>query len=280
MTDEALFGEALAIMLLARHRENAQQVQCRNNLRMIGKAFHEYHAASAANEGARILPPSRMADGYATWAVLLAPYLLKEHPLQEWDPQRSYFAQKQPAREARLFLYFCPSRHRADTLSQAGDVDAADKHFPGGLGDYACVAGDGSDGHDWIGPQANGALVMAEVIERSDDRILKWKSRTGLNSLSRGTAYTLLVGEKHVPADHMGDAAFGDGSLYNGQHPASFSRVAGPGYPLVNDINAPLPKNFGSYHIGICNFLMADGSFRAMSVNTSETVLGQLAQRD
>ena len=59
----------LAIMLLARHRENAQQVQCRNNLRMIGKAFHEYHAASAANEGARILPPSRHRRSWSGWGA-------------------------------------------------------------------------------------------------------------------------------------------------------------------------------------------------------------------
>jgi type II secretory pathway pseudopilin PulG len=274
-----IFTAGLAVMLLARHRENAQQVQCRNNLRAIGKAFHAYHDASSANERLRYLPPARIADGYATWAVLLAPHLVKEHPLHQWDKQQSYFAQKDEVRESRLIIYFCPARGRTGTLSLSGDLDKTNKHFPGALGDYACVAGDGSADHEWTGPNANGALVVAEVIDRKDERILDWLSRTSLSSFARGTAYTLLAGEKHVPADHQGDAEFGDGSLYNGQNPASFARVAGPGFPLANAIDAPFNKNFGSYHKGVCQFLMADGSFRALSTNTSELVLGRMARR-
>jgi type II secretory pathway pseudopilin PulG len=269
----------LGVMVLARHRENSQQAQCRNNLRVIGKAFHAYYDATSANEASRYLPPSRIADGYATWGVLLAPYLQAEHPLHEWDKQRSYFAQKDTVREARVIMYFCPARTRTDTLSIAGDVDQTNQLFPGALGDYASVAGDGSADHDWTGSKANGALVIAHEIERKGDRILEWEGRTNMNSFARGTGYTMIVGEKHIPVDHMGDAAFGDGSFYNGQHPASFSRVAGPGFPLANAINAPFNKNFGSYHKGVCQFLMADGSFRAMSNDTSELVLGQLARR-
>jgi hypothetical protein len=278
---EVLVGLALAVcavgltvVLIARHRENAQKMQCRNNLRVIGQAFHAYHDASSADKALKRLPPARIADGYATWAVLLAPYLLKESPLHQWDTQRSYFAQKDEVREARLVMYFCPTRVRADTLSHAGDVDPANKHFPGALGDYACVAGDQEN--DWTGPNANGALIVAEVLERKDDRILKWQSQTSLKSLSRGTAHTLLVGEKHVPIDHLGNAEFGDGSLYNGQNSASFSRIAGPGFPLADALDAPFNKNFGSYHIGSPNFLMADTSVLSI---TSDFVLGQLARR-
>src|SRR5438046_2161089 len=92
----------LGVMLLSRHRENSHQAQCRNNLRVIGKAFHAYHDASSANEASRFLPPARIADGYATWGVLLAPHLQAEHPLHEWDKQLSYFAQKKEIRESRL----------------------------------------------------------------------------------------------------------------------------------------------------------------------------------
>ena len=273
----AVFAVGLTVVLIARHRENAQKMQCRNNLRVIGQAFHAYHAASAADKDLMRLPPARIADGYATWAVLLAPFLLKESPLHRWDKQRSYFAQTNEIREARLVMYFCPTRVRTDTLSQAGDLGPANKHFPGGLGDYGCVAGDQEN--DWIGPDANGALIVAEVLERKDDRIVKWQSQSGLASLVRGAAYTLLVGEKHVPIDQMGDAEFGDGSLYNGSNPASFARIAGPGFPLASALDAPFHKNFGSYHNGICNFLMADASVRSMTIDTSEFVLGQLARR-
>jgi hypothetical protein len=269
----------LAVMLVARHRDNSQQVQCRNNLRAMGKAIHTYHDASSANEHLRRLPPSRIAEGYATWAVLLAPFLIKEHPLQLWDKQQSYFAQQHEVREAQLIMYFCPARSRATALSLSGDVDKTNKHFRGALGDYACVAGDGGGDHEWTGPKANGALVIAEVTDRKGDRILDWHSRTSLSSLTRGTAYTMLIGEKHVLSAHQAEAEFGDGSVYNGQHSASFARVAGPGYPLADGLDAPLNNNFGSSHKAVCLFLMADGSFRALSTDTSNIVLGRMARR-
>jgi prepilin-type processing-associated H-X9-DG protein len=44
-------------------------------------------------------------------------------------------------------------------------------------------------------------------------------------------------------------------------------------------MDAPFNKNFGSAHSGVCQFLMADGSFRAMATVTSEVVLGEMARR-
>ena len=266
-------------MLLARHRENALRAHCQNNLRQIGQAIRAYHDASAVDKPRKRLPPSRIADGYATWAVLIAPHLVKEHPLLQWDEHQSYFAQTIEVREARLRLYFCPAWPRGETLSVAGDIDPAKTLVPGALGDYACVAGDGDKEHDWTGVSANGAMILADVMERKGGRIVDWRSRTSLASLTRGDSYTFLLGEKHVPVDHPGEAAFGDGSLYNGGHPASFSRVAGPGFPLARSIAEPFNTNFGSYHNGISHFLMADTSVRPMSIDTSEEVLGQLARR-
>jgi hypothetical protein len=272
-----LFVAGLGVMLLTRFREAATRAQCENNLRLIGVAFRAYHGNPDDRNARLKLPPSYLADGYATWAVIIAPHLSNDSPLVQWDLQKSYFAQPTETREARLIQFFCPSRHRLEALSSAGDVEVG-KHFPGGLGDYASVAGDRDT--DWTGPNATGALVVADVLERQDDRIVKWKSRTSLESLTRGEAYTMLLGEKHVPVDHLGDAAFGDGSLYNGQHPASFSRIAGPGYPLATSIDAPFNKNFGSGHNGVCIFLMADASRRVLTTDTSEFVLGEMARRE
>jgi hypothetical protein len=267
----ALFAIGLVAMMIARQRENALRVQCRNNLKLLGEAFHRYQDAS--------LPPARIADGYATWAVLLAPHLTKDHPLLGWDQQTSYFAQADDVRQAVLIQFICPSRRRPDMLSQAGDLDKAGTHISGAVGDYGAVAGDGSKDHDWTGPKANGALILADVLQSNGERIVKWQSRTGYESLTRGQSYTLLLGEKHALPDHLGDAEFGDGSLYNGAQPANFARIAGPGYPLANAIDAPFNNNFGSWHNGICHFLMADTTVRPMAIDVSESVLGQLARR-
>jgi Protein of unknown function (DUF1559) len=272
-----LFVVGVGVMLLTRHRETALRAQCENNLRLIGIAVRAYHG-NADDPKARLnLPPSYLADRYASWAPIIAPHLVNDSPLIRWDLEQSYFTQPTDVREARLIMFFCPARRRLDTLSAAGDVDGG-KHFPGGLGDYGAVAGDNDV--DWTGPKADGAMIVADVLERKDDRLAKWQSRTSLKSLTRGEQYTMLVGEKHVLPEHMGDAAFGDGSLYNGQNPVSFSRIAGPGFPLASSMDAPYNRNFGSWHNGVCIFLMADSSRRVLANNTSEFVLGELARRE
>jgi prepilin-type processing-associated H-X9-DG protein len=88
-----------------------------------------------------------------------------------------------------------------------------------------------------------------------------------------------LIGEKHVPPDGLGRADAGDGSLYDGQNPASCARVAGPGHGLAASVTEPFNNNFGSPHRGFCQFLYADGSVRPITVGINEAVLGQLARR-
>ena len=62
---------------------------------------------------------------------------------------------------------------------------------------------------------ANGAIILGEVLEKKGDLILQWRSRTSFVDLQqqRGLSYTFLVGEKHVPAEEWGNADAGDGPL-------------------------------------------------------------------
>jgi hypothetical protein len=269
----------VAAVLISRSRENGMRLQCMNNLRRIGTAMHTFHTDRG------FLAPGRIDDDYATWAVLLAPHLEEKHPLSGWDQSQTYFAQDDKVREAIVTYYFCPARPRSGLLSIAGDVDpASTKHLAGALGDYAGVAGSGDPAHSWDGPNADGLCVVGEVLERAGGRIVRWRGRVRLPELAkdaqgRGQSTTLLVGEKHVPSALEGRAAGGDGSLYNGQNPASSVRIAGPGFGLAESGGEPFNHNFGSAHPGLCQFLQADGGVRAFTVDVSEAVLGALARR-
>ena len=53
-------------------REAAARIKCGNHLKQLGLAAHAYHDEN------RALPPSRLAKPYATWSVLLLPYLEQE----------------------------------------------------------------------------------------------------------------------------------------------------------------------------------------------------------
>jgi hypothetical protein len=286
-----LLVAGLLAVLLSRQRENGMRLQCMNNLRRIGDAVHGFHegqpgADDLQNPGHGYLPPARIADGYATWAVLLAPYLTDKNPLHDWDVSKSYLAQPPSVREALVTGYFCPARARPAWLSTTGEKDLeTNKHVPGALGDYAGVAGSGDPARPWDGPNADGLIIIGEVLDWADDQIVRWRGRTRLpdvrrDATARGLSTTLLFGEKHVPPDTFGNANKGDGSLYDGHFPASVTRVAGPGYGLAASPTDPFNHNFGSAHPRISHFLFADGSVRPFTADVNEDVLGNLARRE
>jgi hypothetical protein len=265
----------LAISFLSGMRGAAQQAHCANNLRLIGAGILQNQDISKRDKVPGLpLPPSRIAAGYATWAVLLAPYVAKDSKLVDWSLQDTYIGQEADVREAVVPLFFCPARNRTDGMS-AEDQDNAEK-LRGAVGDYACASGTGDPARPWDSDRADGAMILGQVLERQGDRIVRWQSRTNLAALKRGLSNTILVGEKHVPLGSFGQQSVGDGSLYDGGSPASCSRIGGPGFGLAAAPTDPFNTNYGSYHPGVCLFVMADGSVRPMDNAVSEEILGQL----
>jgi hypothetical protein len=269
-----LVGGGILVIFLWQARGSAVRVQCAENLHQMGVGILAYH------EKVKPLPPSAIDKPYATWAVLIVPHLArgKGSPVMHWNAELSYFDQSDAVRQGQMSFYYCPARIRTDRLSIVGDT-LDDKLFAGAVGDYACAAGNGKEAFPWDGPKANGSMILGDVLERDGNRITKWQARTHLDELKGRRAYTMLIGEKHVPLGFFGQAAVGDGSLYNGGHPASYARVAGPGYGLAAGPEAPFNNNFGSYHVNICQFLMADGNLRILTNDTPERLLGELATR-
>jgi hypothetical protein len=266
-------------------RGEADRAVCANNLRIIGQGIYDYRGSVPTKDLnlGKVNPPlpaARIADGYATWAVLLAPYVAGNTPLKDWDLRKPYAEQEAKIRETIVPLFFCPARKRSEFLSGKGDGPQGGANIAGALGDYACASGDGDPRFPYDSAKADGAIILGEVLERKDNLILRWKSRTDYASLKRGISNTILIGDKHVTVGGFGQSAFGDGSLYNGGRPASFSRVGGPGFGLAQSPADRVNTNFGSNHPGVCLFLMADDSVRPIAIDISEVVLGQLIRRD
>ncbi len=275
----AIIGILVALLLPAVQaaREAGRRASCSNNLKQIGLAVHNWHDTFKA------LPPSRLEDGFADWAVMIMPQLEQQNLYDQWDLQQNYYAQTQTARETTLPVYFCPSRRipGGQIATEVGGTIA------GACGDYASNAGhvdrypNSVGAMDWRDSYiSDGTLVVCRVRVLTGGLLTRYVPSLSLANISDGTSNVFLIGEKHIPDDKF-QVSVGDGSLYCGDHEWNFARLAGPGYPLGRGPKDALnfEHAFGSYHPGICQFVLCDGSVRSVNDQTDTTTLSYLSRR-
>lgn len=263
-------------------REAGRRTSCANNLRQVGLACLQYH------ESRRFLPPARFADQFVTWAVVVLPYLEQQAGYDLWDIQAGYYSQSAEARRLQVPAFYCPTRRQPGGISTQGDGGS-----PGALGDYAASCGNlvrytGANPNWQDSINANGVIITARSAVASG-RITSYQGVVSLAAVTDGTSYTSLLGEKYVRRGFHGIGVAGetnpsgDGSIYNGDHEWWYSRVAGAGMPLCDgpdDTSAFHATRFGSDHVGICQFVLCDGSVRALPNSTPTDVLALLTQRN
>lgn len=155
----------------------------------------------------------------------------------------------------------------------------------GALGDYAGNHGDISPGTSgaptdlFYGGNGSGVLITSRALCVAGKPV-DWIDRVRIHHISDGLSNTFLAGERHVPTTRLGLMP-DDGPLYDGNTFHFASRLAGPGVSLARSANDPTAGvySFGSWHLDVCHFVMADGSVRTFSDQTSTDVLGALSNR-
>ncbi len=156
----AIIATLMALLLPAiqKVREAANKMTCASNLRQLGIAFHNYH------NDHNNFPPARIArNQFATWAVVILPYVEQQSIHRQWNLQRNFARQNAAARESQVKVYYCPSRRRP--MLTNGTQDGRRR---GACGDYAVSVGSGSRNTN----TANGAIITANVLDpdpRGDD---------------------------------------------------------------------------------------------------------------
>lgn len=181
-------------------------------------------------------------------------------------------------------------------------------HRPGAIGDYAACMGTADQLEKSSGAivtgipseaiQANGmpwTKLSAMFSSPPKTRITQWRSITRFGMITDGTSNTLMFGEKHIrPANQW--AKDEDRSIYNGQWARIFRRFAGidpvvPAkntFPLVSDpydgwnLQTPIREafqRFGSWHPGVCQFVLCDGSVRPVKTSVDDATLTRLSMR-
>jgi prepilin-type N-terminal cleavage/methylation domain-containing protein len=266
----AIIGVLVALLLPAVQsaREASRRTQCANNLRQIGLGVHGF------NDTYNYLPYTRL-DTRETWAVLLLPYIEQKAMFDKWVLTKQYYDQLPEVRETTLKTYVCPTRRKPPVKSLGGDVHQNGQlaHVPGGVGDYAVSSGNPSGATDYYENGTFSGTLYTQHTAANGPFWYKGPYPMRIPQITDGISNVLFVGEKHVAVKNLNM----EGSIYNGDHGNSFKK-AGVGAPLVRNPQQA-SGNFGSWHPGVCQFNLGDGSVRTIRNEIDLTVLGYMAHR-
>ena len=275
---------ALLVPAVQKVREAAARTQCANNLKQISLGAHNFHDTH------KFLPPSWLGDNsldpdsWASWAVLLLPYVEQANLFKQWDLR--YPASKQPpsAYQQQLPVYLCPARINP-VLSKNDFVPAG-----GALGDYGA-----SFGTDAAGSNSNGTIIPVANMNQSLTKDssgativkLPYRGQVKLARITDGTSNTFMFGEKHIRPNSL-RGKNEDRSIFGGQN-NSIRRMAGiemsnasnqrPLRPREDQNGALANTSFGSAHSSVCQFAFCDGTVRAVPLSVSVQTLSLLANR-
>ena len=271
----AIIGILIALLLPAVQaaREAARRTQCTNNLKQFGLAVHNYH------DTLKVLPYSRF-DPRETWALLILPYQEQETFYDLWDFSKEFYDQPAAIREFTLPFYACPTR-RKPGVTRPGETrqDTGPTPTPGAFGDYAVCTGNRQGTVDY---HERDNLCTGAGLPCSNGMFWRKTSNTSprlrLSDCLDGLSSTFFIGEKHVPINGFGTHTT-DRSIYNGDSFNAVARQVGTGRLLARSVSQTSTV-FGSYHPGLCQFLLGDSSVRPVRVSISATILDKLASRN
>lgn len=278
----AIIGVLMGLLLPAVQmaRSSARRTQCTSNLKQIGLAIHNFH------DTRKFIPPSRPADGFLTWHVMLMPYIEQDNLADRFRWNLPYAQQDPVALRTPVPIYVCPSRRPVNDISE---FETGGRPV-GACGDYAGNAGRvvGTNGFNFnfgFGREINGVFNsgLPDANPVIDGVLQRIRGRYTFASVTDGLSQTLFIGEKAVNSRKMNrPGGLGDGCMYNGDEPGVCMRVGGPLFGLAKNRFPEPPQTwtvFGSFHPQIVNFTVGDGSVQAISVNIDDTVYGHLCDR-
>ncbi|MBS0202855.1 MAG: DUF1559 domain-containing protein [Planctomycetes bacterium] len=298
----AIIAVLIALLLPAvqQAREAARRTQCKNNLKQLGLALHNYHDSN------RLLPINRFGNrnvgsnfmtstwGSVGWMAQILPFIDQApmYNLINFSDQtggsssitNSSQANNLAVRRSIINAFLCPSnpQQAKQTNGSAGGDDWGSGK-DGGRTDYVGNMGWMNAGHRDC-PQGiysgnfNGA-AWADATDTSQmagcNGVIGWQFCVGLNNLTDGTSTTMMVLEDHHwqtksnPGSSFGDNLwFGPYAIHSTKMPINWDPA--------NDFRC---DQWSSVHVGGAHGLLADGSVRFVGENVDWQVRRALGTR-
>lgn len=236
---------ALLLPAVQQAREAARRTECKNNLKQIGLAIHNYH------DNFNTIPPGWIGTNNFSWSVMLLPYV---------EQSNLYNA-----------LNFLTAFVTTDTNLQAV------------LPAFRCASDTGSASFNGIARSnyagvivETSANVLAQTTSTHGGGSFGFNSKHNFRDWKDGLSNTVVVGERMATGLINGINRGGEAvvaGIYSGGVESLV--VAGPGAAATPATLLPNANTnagaFSSRHAGGAQFALGDGSVRLISENINST---------
>ncbi len=263
---------ALLLPAVQQAREAARRTQCKNNLKQVGLAVHNYADVH------RVFPPGWIAVDPATrmpsahegtsgigWAAMILPYMEQNNVWLQFnaslpltDPANAAFMRNQ------MPAYKCPSDPQQDYFAiyeEGGGAMLAELPIANYIGCFGPEELDGCENAPGDAP------VQSDGTCRGDGAFFH-NSRVKIADITDGTSNTFLAGERRTNKQDQWFTTW-VGMIAEGEE--AFQRVLGSADHVPNDPHHHF-DDFSSMHTGGAQFGLCDGSVRFVSENIDRTV--------
>jgi prepilin-type N-terminal cleavage/methylation domain-containing protein/prepilin-type processing-associated H-X9-DG protein len=280
----------LLVPAVQKVREAAARLQCANNLKQLGLALHNYHS------GNQQFPTSVRPAGVTTlprisWMIATLPYVEQDNLRKNYDTTQTWGSPTNlPVSSQAVKLLLCPSSPNPTRTD--GDPQTSTWNIVA-VTDYAATTGVAA-----YNPANTTGAIQGGILQKN--------TRVAITDVSDGTSNTILITESAgrpqiyrlgkpygtVPTNKVNGGGWArpasdmdfqsstpDGSTYGGT--CAVNCTNGFDYPTYNvsPFGTEGTSEPYSFHSGLVNTLMGDGSVRSINSGISVVTFAALVTR-
>lgn len=265
---------ALLLPAVQQAREAARRTQCRNNLKQIGLALHNYHDTHRCfpsgwiGIGSTPAEHSHAGISGAGWATMILPFVDQAPLYNQFNPNVSIMdASNNALTGAILTVYRCPSDPQPDFWQieneDTGMLEPTPLPIANYVGSFGTTELDGCENGIGVAPVDGNGFCR-------DNGIFGQNTKIRVRDIVDGTSNTFMVGERRTNTQVSPQwYATWVGRVPEGEE--AFQRILGS-YDHTPNSPALHMDDFSSNHEGGAHFIFADGHVEFVTENIDFTV--------
>jgi type II secretory pathway pseudopilin PulG len=267
---------ALLLPAVQQAREAARRVQCKNNLKQLGLALHNYHDIYLTFPSGWIAVNNGVANAHdgingAGWGTMILPQIEQSALYNQFDANVAIHDPVNAAFLGKVLpAWQCPSDPKPDkwSIEEEGSPGTVLAELPTAnyIGSFGTEELDGCE-------NAPGSAPVSSSGQCVGNGIFYHNSNVRMRDITDGTTNTFMLGERRTD-ERQGWYSTWPGMVAEGEE--AFQRVLGSADHVPNDPAAHF-DDFSSHHTGGSQFCLGDGSVTFISENIDHGLYQSLA---